>query len=67
MEIFLTHLKDDAEAKNDIINDSTLHGLREIYKKMLSIILCLHMYKDEKLENLLIFQKLWVVSLIMTI
>ena len=33
--------KDDAQAKNDIINDSTLHGLREIYGKMLLITLVL--------------------------
>ena len=58
--LFLTHLKDDAEAKNDIINDSTLHGLREIYgENVVDYPGAWYMYKDEIARKSFDISKLW--------
>ena len=58
--LFLTHLKDDAQAKNDIINDSTLHGLREIYgENVVDYPGAWYMYKDEIARKSFDISKLW--------
>ena len=58
--LFLTHLKDDAQAVNDIINDSLLHGLRENHGvDVVDFPGAWYMYKDEINKRSFDISKLW--------
>ena len=58
--LFLTHLKDDAQAVNDIINDSLLHGLRENHGvDVIDYPGAWYMYRDEISKRSFDISKLW--------
>lgn len=58
--LFITHLKNDTEAVNDIINDSSLHGFREVYgDNVIDYPGAWYMYKDEVNKRSFNYSDLW--------